>query len=283
MREFFHSGKFKILLCVFALLFGLMIYAAINSGAATIPEVVLKTITSPFEKAATNISSWVENTLDKLVNADKYKLENETLRRQLTEMYTQIMDKEKVDKENEQFREMLKIAEERTDFVWSPPCNIIARDASAVDGGFTIDRGTNDGIRLHDPVFNEIGLVGIITSTAPNYSKVETILSTGVFIGVKTAEKQVVGIIENDLKYSVNRKCLMSYIEKDSAIKVGDVIISAGGSSYPSGLIVGKIEEIFPDDNGLSLHAVIEPVVDVFKITSVFVIQGFAEKDDYDE
>lgn len=275
MRDFFHSVKFKILLCVFALLFGLMIYAAVSAGVSTIPETFLKTITQPFVTAATSISSWVEDTLDKLVNADKYKRENEVLRRQLTEMYTQTMDKEEVDKENSRLKEMLNIAEERKDFEWSPPCSIIARSAVSVNGNFTINRGTNDGIKLYDPVFNEIGLVGIITKTAPTFSIVETILSTDIYIGVRTVENHVVGIIENDLKYTTERLCLMSYIEKGSRIKAGDMVVTAGGSTYPEGLILGQIKEIYNDDNGLSLHAVIEPAVDIFMITDVFVLTGF--------
>lgn len=275
MRDFFHSIKFKILLCVFALLFGLMIYAAISAGASSIPETFLKTITQPFVSAATSISSWVEDTLDKLVNADKYKKENDILRRQLTELYTQSMDREEILKENELYKKMLEISEESSDYEWSPPCNVITRSSISISGSFTINRGTNDGIKLYDPVITEVGLVGRIIKTAPTFSIVETILSTEIYIGVKTVENDVVGIIENNFKYSSERLCLMSYIDKGSKIKTGDMVVTSGGSNYPEGHIIGKIIEIYDDANGLTLHAVIEPAIDVFKVTDVFTLTYF--------
>lgn len=275
MREFFHSGKFKVLVCIFALLFGFMIYAAVSGGAASIPETVLTTITQPFSAAATSVSSWVQGTIDKFVNADKYQQENEILRQQLSEMYQQIMDKNKTDEENEELRKMLGIAEENTDFQWSAPCSVIARNSGDVFGGFTINRGSNDGIELYDPVFTSIGLIGMVSEIAPNYAKVTTLLSTELEIGAITSSKHVVGVIENDIKYSADGKCLMSYISKDSDINVGDVVVTAGSVVFPESLIIGTISEIYDDENGLSVHAVIEPSEDVFKITSVYVITDF--------
>lgn len=275
MREFFHSLKFKILVCIFALILGLMIYAAVSAGATTVPETILTTLTRPFVQLSTAIADWTDETIDKFVNADKYKQENEILRQQLSEMYGQIMDKDATDEENRQLREMLKIAEENNDFQWSPPCSIIARNSNDMFGGFTIGRGTNDGISLYDPVFTNIGLVGMITEVAPTYAKVTTLLSTEIDIGVTTSKDHTVGIVENDIKYSAEGCCLMSYIDAESPIKTGDVVVTSGGIVYPAGLIIGTVKELYDDDNGLSVHAVITPAEDIFKITSVYVITGF--------
>jgi len=67
----------------------------------------------------------------------------------------------------------------------------------------------------------------------------------------------------------------MSYIEMNSDIKVGDIMITSGGSVYPPGIIVGEVVEIFTDDNGLSLNAVIEPAVNLSALTEGFVIISF--------
>jgi rod shape-determining protein MreC len=252
-----------------------MLHAAVNADTAGVPQNIIKTITRPFVSAATSISNWVENTLDMFVNADTYKRENEYLRRQLTEMYMQIMDKNAIEDENERLKEILGIIEEREDFTLSPPASAIAREAMSVSGDFTINRGTRNAIKTNDPVITDIGLVGIITETAPTYSKVKTILSTEIRIGVRTASGSAEGVIENDLHYSTNRQCLMRHIDMNSRIEIGDVIVTLGGSVYPAGLIVGTVIEIFPNENGLSLHAVIEPVEDIFRVGDVFVITSF--------
>lgn len=275
MKDFFHSFKFKIILCLFALVLGFMIYAAVSGGNVIFPKSILETVTQPVVSAATAVSGWAERTLDAFLNAEKYRDENEMLREKLTEIYLQIIDKDKTDEENEQLREMLEIAEENDDYEWSAPCSVIARNANDIFGSFTIDKGSSNGIELHDPVFTKIGLVGYITEISPHYAVVTTILSPEISVGVITAENKVTGIVENDILYSADGRCLMSYISKDSEIAEGDVVITSGGTVFPAGIMLGTVESVYSDSNGLTLHAVIKPAENVFNVTDVFVVTDF--------
>ncbi|MCL2087516.1 MAG: rod shape-determining protein MreC [Oscillospiraceae bacterium] len=275
MRDFFKSWKFKVIVCIFALLVGFLSYALIYGGASSIPEILLKSIVHPFSSAANSVSAWVEGRIDALVNADKYKAENEQLKIQLSQMLRQIKDVDDLQKENEQLKKIIDIKEDNEDFKIAPPGNIILRNAADVFKGFTIDRGTADGIKIGDPVVSDIGLIGVVRNVTPAFSEVMTILSTEVNIGVMSLSGSVVGIIENTLSVAADQKCLMSYIEMNSDIKVGDIMITSGGSVYPPGIIVGEVVEIFTDDNGLSLNAVIEPAVNLSALTEGFVIISF--------
>jgi rod shape-determining protein MreC len=257
------------------MLIGFLVYAVIYGGLSSGPEVVLKSITQPFSSVANNVTDWVENQIDMLINADKYKEENELLKKQLSDMYGQVKDVDDLREENDQLRKIIDIKQDNKDFKLAPPCNIILRNASDVFKGFTVDRGLNDGIKIGDPVLTDIGLVGTVTDVTPAFSEVTTILSTGVHIGVTTVSGNIGGIIENNLIQAEDQKCLMSYIEKNSGIKVGDVVMTSGGSVFPAGIIVGEIVEIYDDSNGLSLHAVIKPSVDLTGITDCFVITSF--------
>ena len=275
MKDFIHSWKFKAIICLFALVFGFMIYAAIAGNNVIFPRSLLETISQPFVTAANAVSGWTERTLDSLINAERYREENEMLKEKLSEFYSQILEKEKTDSENEQLRSILGIAADNPDYEWSAPCGVTARNANDIYGGFTIDKGKADGIELYDPVFTSIGLVGAVTELSEHYSVVSTILSTDVKIGAVTAEERVVGIIENDALYSSDGCCLMSYIAKGSNISEGDLVITSGSSVFPEDLIIGTVERVISDANGLTMHAVIRPAEDVFKVTSVFVITDF--------
>ncbi len=275
MKDFFQSWKFKVIICIFALVFGFMIYAAIEGGNIIFPKSIIETITQPFSSTATSISDWVEDTLDTLVNAQKYKSENTELREKLNEMYNQIRDKEKIDEENSKLREMLDIEARNPDYEWSAPCSVIARNANDIYGGFTINKGRKDGIELRDPVFTSIGLVGIVTEVSDHYSVVTTILSDEITIGTITADNDVVGIIENKAFYSADGYCHMSYIVKNSYIEIGEAVLTSGGSVFPADMMVGTIKEIYSDSNGLTLHAIIEPSEDIFSVTDVFVVTSF--------
>ena len=170
---------------------------------------------------------------------------------------------------------MLDIEERHPDYEWSAPCSVIARNANDIYGGFTIDKGKNDGIELRDPVFTSIGLVGVITEISDNYSVVTTILSPEITIGSISADNDVVGIIENNVEFSAEGCCLMSYINKNSNIELKEPILTSGGSVFPSDMLIGTVKELYVDSNGLTLHAVIEPSENVFNVTDVFVVTSF--------
>ena len=136
MRDFFKGFKFKIIICIFAVVLGVVIYAAVSGGFSTVPETVISTITKPFVIASNAVSQWVEDTIDKFTNADRYKTENEELRNKLNEQYKQIIDLENVKNENDQLKQILKIKEENADFEFSPPCNIISRNTNDAYAGF---------------------------------------------------------------------------------------------------------------------------------------------------
>lgn len=281
MRDFFHTLKFKVLVCIFALLLGFLIYVAISAGASSWPKKILETISTPFVSLSTAVSDWMEDTIDKFANADKYKRENELLKEQLSGIYGDVLEKERLEKENKELKDMLGISENNKDFKWSPPCSVIARNASDITGAFTINHGTNDGISLYDPVFTKLGLVGTVSEVAENYSIVTTVLSPDINIGAKGADSGALGVIENDLVHSSDRVCVMNYAGKDSGIKEGEIIVTSGGSFYPENLVIGTVKEIENDSNGLAVHVVIDPVEDVFNVSDVFVLIDFDGKGDY--
>ena len=65
-------------------------------------------------------------------------------------------------------------------------------------------------------------------------------------------------------------------MEKDDDIKDGDMIVTSGlGGYYPSGLVIGSVEEIKTDDNGLTRYATIIPKTDITQLVEVFVITDF--------
>ena len=279
MKEFFHSIKFKILICFAALLLGLMTYAAVTLGTETPPEQIVGTLLYPFTSAANAVADGVSGFIDKLVNADAYKAENESLKEQLTKLYKQTKDYNTLVDENAQLREMLGLKEKNPDFIFSESCDIVGRNTNDICGGFTISCGKSSGISLNDPVVTSVGLAGRVTSVAENYARVTTILSPQVNIGVYSARTKVTGVIENSIDSADEGMCLMRDILKDADIAVGDVIFTSGQSGlFPDDLMIGTVEEIIVDANGLSKSALIKPAVDVFNVTSAFVITDFDGK-----
>lgn len=279
MKEFFHSVKFKILLGIGALLLGLMTCIAVTLGKETTPQQILNTIAYPFVKAGNFIADGVGGFFDKLINADKYKSQNDELSAKLSEMYKYTKDYDSLLKENVRLREMLELKQKNTDFLFSEPCDVISHNSNDIYGGFALNRGSNDGLSLNDPVITSIGLVGRVTSLGDNYAKVTTIISPRVNVGVYTTRTKATGVIENDVSSAQKKLCLMSDILKDADIAVGDIVFTSGKSGlFPADIPIGTVTEVYNDSNGLTKHALVQPFENVINVSSVFVITDFAGK-----
>ena len=55
----------------------------------------------------------------------------------------------------------------------------------------------------------------------------------------------------------------------------GEIVKSVAGVVFPGNLLIGTVEKVYDDENGLSVHAVIKPAVDVRTITDCVVITDF--------
>ena len=59
-------------------------------------------------------------------------------------------------------------------------------------------------------------------------------------------------------------------------MSIGDYIVTAGGSVFPKGLVVGKVSDIKQQSKDSSLYAVIDSTVDFDELRDVMVITYFS-------
>ena len=236
-----------------AVIIGVMVYSLTKGGYASDSESVFGIVLEPFQKVSNTISGKVTSTLDMLFNAKKYYEENQQLKETLNEVYNDIIDYDKLARENEQYRVLFGLTEEHDDYVFSAPCNVIARAANDPYRSFTIDKGSNDGIAPYDPVI-----------TSPRTA-----------VGVTVLRTKATGIIEGDYEYAEEGYCRMSYISESSDIEAGDIIVTSGSETFPASQLVGTVSEVGMEDNGLSQYAIIEPAIDPSNVSTVFVITSF--------
>lgn len=276
MKEFFHSVKFKIIVALTAVLIGAMIYSVTTGGYSSGSSYLFEVIFEPVRNLSSSISDKVSRSLDMVINAEKYYNENQQLKAQLNALYNDVIDYDKVLEENKELRVMLELKEEYNNYKFSPPCTVIARTTNDPYGSFTVDKGANDGIKPGDPVVTETGIVGVCFEVSPSTSKVRTLYSPKTAVGVYTVRTKAEGIAEGGYDLAINGRIRMSYISKESDIKEGDVIVTSGSANYPAGQLIGTVESVEMEQNGLSKFAVIIPAEDPNTITSVFVITDYS-------
>ncbi len=281
MNGFFKSVKFKVIVCIASFFLGIGLYSVAKGGTTSGGSEFIGSFLNPVKRFSNALSDKVSLVIDLFVDSEVYVEENQRLREQIAVLNQRLIEYEDMKSEVEDLRKFIGIKEENQDFVLSPPCTIISRTANDPYGTFTIDKGSNDGIKLYDPVVTSEGLVGVIVKVANSYSTVRTILSPDLSIGGLCIESRDTGIIEGSLKYAADGKCKMIYLDKNNKIKKGDLIITSGNSGqFPQGYVIGNVTETGIEESGLTAYAVIEPAVNPLKISNVMVITDFDKTED---
>ena len=275
MKEFFKSKGFKVLLAVLVVLLAFMIRAASSGGLATITSSFLGAIVEPFQKVTSSISAGVSGFFGNILHAGDLADENQQLKEELAQMREQLVDFETYRLENEELKKFLNIKEENPDMDLEPAL-VIGRSPSDRFYSFTIDKGSQSGIALRDPVITSEGLVGVVTSLSTTSATVTTILDPALNVGAITVQSQDVGTVSGNGDLVGDGYCGMSHLSRSSQAKEGDMVQTSGlGGLFPKGLLIGEIVSISPEDQGTTLYATIRPYVDVTSVRNVMVIKSF--------
>ena len=280
MGKFFKSAKFRIILCIVALLIGIMLFAVTQKGY-TLPETgVVGTILNPVRKVSNSISYQVERGLRVFTDKKAYQEENESLKKQVAALQNQLVDYDKTKQELEDLQGFLEIKQQHTEDQYSEPCDIIGYVTNDPFGSFYIDQGSKDGISLYDPVITAEGVVGIISEISDTYATVETLLSPDLSMGAISSDGKNTGIVEGQVDLSANQQCRMIYLDQDHTLKADDLIVTSNSSGlFPKGYLIGSVQFIAPMESGLSDYAVLQPAVDFSTLTTVVVVTDFEGKE----
>lgn len=148
---------------------------------------------------------------------------------------------------------------------------VIKNSYSNTKNYLTLDKGSNDGMKMDLGVITSKGIVGIIDNLSPNYSRVISILNTKSRINAQLKASSHIGSLIWNTK-SVEFVQLID-ISKFAPIKIGDTIITGGQSSiFPQGIPIGTIDNFELDISGDTYTIDIKLFNDMTDIGHVYVI-----------
>ena len=275
MRNFFTKNGMILLTTLTVLAVVLCIVSAASSGTGFVHN-ALGVIASPFRAMGGAVSSWVDNVGDYFDSLEELQQDNAELRRQVAELQRQLRQAKEDSEENARLRALLNLHQQRQDFVFEP-ADIVGRGSSNWSSTLTLNKGTSNDIAVGDCVVNEEGfLVGVITDSGLNWSTVTTLVDTGSELGARVFRTGEAAVAQGDLSLMSQNLLRLSYLEDESSLINGDLIVTSGlGGFYPSDLVIGAVKDIRTDDTGLSRYAILTPQVDLSQLRQVFVITDF--------
>ena len=258
---------------VIAVLLSVMTYFSANSSVF---NNIVGTIATPFRTVGTLITNQVDEWLQYFTDFDALKKENEQLKKELALLENAIRQAEFDSEENARLRELLKLREQRRDLTFESAL-IIERDISSWSSVFTIHKGTMHDVCVGDCVIDSTGnLVGLVTEAGLNWASVRTILDSESGIGARVFRSGTDAVAMGDFSLMSSGLLSLSYLTATSDVMSGDLIVTSGLGDYlPSQLVIGYVEELRMNDDGLSRFAVVRPEMELEDLTQVFVVTDF--------
>lgn len=227
----------------------------------------------PFQQGIGKLGGWLANRSRELVRIRDLLEENEQLRQeiaQLTEENT-LLQKDKY--ELNQLRELIDLDEQYASYS-KVGARIIGRDTGNWYAVFLIDKGTDDGLAVDMNVIAGGGLVGRITATGPNWSRVTSIISDNSNVSAMTLATEDNMIVSGSLQLMTENSISFSQlVDSRNAIAVGDKVVTSNISDkYLPNILIGYINRIETDANNLTKSGRITPAVDFEHLGEVLVI-----------
>lgn len=276
MKDFFDTWKFKILVAVAVFLVGIMAYAGANGRLTAAPQELLGVILTPFQKAAAVVSGGVGTVWEKYTSIDKVMEQNEQLETENAELRQQMVDYDRIKAENEAYKALANIQKKNSNTTYVSGF-VIGRDPLDEFGGFTLDKGTADGVAVNNAVISDRGyLLGMVVEADPTSCKVMTILHPSFNAAGVVSRTRDNGIITGSADYAADGLCILSNLARSTLSREGDQVITTGlGGVFPPDVLVGVIKELTPEASGKSTLAVIQPGADPRTVRHVFIITNY--------
>lgn len=276
-KQFSFSSKYMVwtlsLVCV--ILMGLSGFA--GTGKGPLSWLAGYTIV-PMQKGINTVGMWFSDVSDNFSTMQEMRKENKELREKVAQMTIENNQLKQNTATLERFWQLYKMDQNTAEYP-KIGANVIASDNSNWYSSFTIDKGSQDGIRKDMNVLSGAGLVGIVTEVGPNYSIVSSLIDDkNVSAMLLTSFDKC--IVSGDLTSIEGGVIQFSQLENnDHEVPVGEQVVTSNISDkYLQGLLIGYISEINVDSNQLTRSGTIIPATNFRELQEVLVIM--VTKDD---
>ena len=276
MNDFFRNNGLWLLL-VAAILSALLAVGAVTGASSNIAENAVNVLATPFRTGMGKFAVWFNERQIYRSDVTKLQEENAALRTQIADMEAAIRQAENDSEENRRLREWLGLRQQRRDLSDLETALITEYAVSNWTSAVTLDKGTEHGVEAGDCVIDPTGaLVGVIERAGTNWSTMRTLIDTDTSIGAQVFRTKELGVLKGEFALMEKGQVRLDYLPADSRLLAGDLVVTSGvGGYYPSGLVIGAIDEVRLNDSGSAPYAILTPQSDVSGLTQVAIIKSF--------
>lgn len=262
--------RYRVLInSVLATVLGLYIVTALSGEHARkdpVSRVVLKSV-QPLRKSLHTLGSSLRQLQNQYLALRALWTENQGLRERIAMLESERNRLLEADITNARLHQLLEL---KTRILRvSIAAKVIANSASAWFRTLTIDKGRSDGVGKGMAVIAPRGVVGKVISVDDQTAKVMLLTDHNSGLDVITQRTRARGIVAG----SMDGNPIIKYVGRNTDVRAGDRIITSGlDGTFPKGLLVGTIENVREDSDGLFQEVRLSLAVNPLQIEEVLFL-----------
>ncbi len=238
----------------------------------------------PMQKGINMVGRSISDKVEMVKNFGNLQKENEELKARVEALTTKNQESSLLKHELNGLWELYNLDVKYPDYK-KVAARIIARESNGWYNVFTIDKGSEDGIKTDMNVMAGNGLVGIVTSVRKNSATVRSIIDDSSKVSGMFLKTSDTCIVSGDLNSMMSDgRIKVSMISLDADINESDEIVTSHISDkYQQGILIGYVTDIKVDSSNMTKTAYLTPVVDFEHLDEVLIITELKESFELDE
>ncbi|HEY4778954.1 MAG TPA: rod shape-determining protein MreC [Solirubrobacterales bacterium] len=224
-------------------------------------------------KPARDLVNWFDQTFDARGRNSRLQSELETVRKQAVGADAALA-------ENAQLRKLLQL--DRGGAIpsgYTPVTGrVIARSPTVWFSDVTIDAGSDQGVRVDDPVVNGDGLVGTVSAVTGGSAQVTLIADHSSAVSAKVVPLAVQGVVRPNVGDPGD--LILDFIDSTKHVHKGQVVVTAGWrgegieSRFPPNIPIGEVTRASIVEQEASQQVHVRPYADLRDLDLLQVLTG---------
>ena len=183
---------------------------------------------------------WSSSTL---ASREKLLIENESLKAQVLMLQRKSQQLPILQAENRRLRELVNASEQVSERILA--AQLIGLDTDAFSHQVIINKGSEDGVFVGQPVLDATGLMGQVIQVDTYTSRVLLIADANHAVPVEVNRNGLRGVVSGTGDLS---QLELIYVPDTADIQVGDLLVTSGlGGRFPQGYPVGVVDSVEHD------------------------------------
>ena len=278
MAAVLDARRSRILLVGMVLLHLVVISHQVDGGGGvSLLQRAIFTLLSPLQNGVSAVVRGVVWAWTGYLDLRGTRQENQRLVERVRNLETLLLERGHLAREAERFRDLLGLREILP--MTTTVAEVVARDGLPWYRTILVNKGSEDGLALEDPVISPTGVVGRIIAIGPHTAKVQLLQDRDSGAGVLIERSRVTGVVSGQVGFSDtgSSDLVMKYVPELADVTVGDVVVTSGQDRvYPKGLVVGRVR-IVGKGSGLSKDILVEPSARFAQLEEVLVVHQAKE------